>query len=135
MISFCITLINDNELMLHFLLNSQYNQIFCLWNTQTMLALFTVNLTWTHTFRVCCTIYYHMFLICMHFSNLLPRQQEITATIYSLYTQIINFAVYCMSIHSLRIKLMSPNSVYNLRYFYLLPVTCPHVTVLIPIHY
>jgi len=38
MISFCITLRNENELMLHFLLNSQHNRIFCLWNTQTMLT-------------------------------------------------------------------------------------------------
>lgn len=121
--------------MLHFLLNSQHKQIFCFWNTQTMLTLFTVNLSWTHTSRVCWTIYYTMFFICMHFSKLLPGQQQFTATIYSLYTQIINFAFYCMSIHSWRIKLISSNSVYKLRNYYLLRVACPDVTVLIPIHY
>ena len=135
MISFCITLRNDNELMLHFLFNSQHNPIFCLRNTQTMLTLFTVNLTWTHTFRVYCTIYYTTFFICVYFSKVLPGQQQFTATIYSLYTQIINFAFYCMSIHSWRIKLISPNSVYKLRNYYLLPVAFPDVTVLIPIHY
>lgn len=119
--------------MLHFLSNSQHNRKFCLWNTQTMLTLFTVNLIWT--FRVYCTTYYTMFFICVYFSKLLPGQQQFTATIYSLYTQIINFAFYCMSIHSWRIKLISPNSVYKLRNYYLLPVAFPDVTVLIPIHY
>jgi len=129
MLSFCITLRNDNEIMLHFLLNSQHNRIFCLWNTQTKLTLFTVNLTWTHTFRVYCTIYYTTFFICVCvLLQIAARVATIHCYNISLYTQIINFAFfYCMSIHSWMINLISSNSVYKLRNYYLLSVAFPDV--------